>query len=266
MESHFEELLASRFECIWKLLGRDIPSTSVDVWHWCFAVIDAYETSIDDDPSIERIYQKLVDSGARYLPTTEEKRYILQAMFAVLCWTSATLKPVLGTEAIRSPRAIIDPDASDEETDISVASTALLAENCLRTFSSTDLRRPTSKMFNSYRVWPHNTANLEPEYSGIRAPDIATQAPSCNLEDVLHEPSLNYGSLSTISRVRIKWVDTLTAHLAFDRATRELSVYRYPSFCVAKILSKHKVKVLERYVHKIKLTRSWMSWTGLHPV
>ena len=39
-------------------------------------------------------------------------------------------------------------------------------------------------------------------------------------------------TLSTILRVRIHWVDTLSLHLDYNQATRNLSFFCFPSFCV----------------------------------
>lgn len=234
-----------RFKPIWTLIGRDPPSASFEVWHWCFAVIDAYEASTEQDPSIERTYQQLALKTQSYCASDEEKNYVLQAIFAVLCWTSATLKPVVGAEALQLPKAVINSDY--EELSLSQPAPILVAENCSYTYASTDLRRPTSKIFHSYRLRAENADDCESEQqSRVVGPEAVNTVPGYNHGNMLYESSLTYNSLCTIGRVRIKWVDTLTAHLAFDRSTRELSVYRYPSFCATKILSSRKVQILER--------------------
>jgi hypothetical protein len=253
LECCFQELLDLRFKPIWTLIGRDPPSASFEVWHWCLAVIDAYEASTDQDPSIERIYQQIALKMQLYSPSNEEKTYVLQAIFAVLCWTSATLRPVVGEEAIQLPKGAINSD-SEEEASLSQPAPVLVAENCSYTYASTDLRRPTSKIFYSYR--PRADRESEQPSRNV-GPAIVNTASGYNSGDMLYESSLNYSSLSMIGRVRIKWVDTLTAHLAFDGATRELSVYRYPSLCATKILSSRKVQILERYVHIISRPEEW---------
>lgn len=104
--------------------------------------------------------------------------------------------------------------------------------------ASCNLRRPIGNMFYSFRGHAQDTETSEhhPASSG-------TQISSGH---VLYESSLNYFSLYTIGRVRLQWVDTLTAHLAFDRSTRTLYVFRFPSFCVANILCKHDIQVLKK--------------------
>ncbi|KAM7213093.1 hypothetical protein V8F06_011516 [Rhypophila decipiens] len=273
LEICFRQLLKDTcFHIIWKLVGgQDVSSVQprpVHVWRWCFAVIQAYESlsETDNDPSIEKTYQRLCEhardktssalTGPPYRPSESEKLHILQAIFSVLCWTSMTLEPVIGEEHAKA-LPLLRPDVTGTEylggnSYSPECTTTLLARNCSHLYSSTDLRRPTSKMIRSFRprmdivedqyesaYTTHVISSLHPTQTGTAAPPID------NFEDRLYEPGLNYASLSTIGRVRIRWVDTLTAHLEFDRATRELSLFRFPSFCVAKILSQHKVHVLE---------------------
>jgi hypothetical protein len=44
--------------------------------------------------------------------------------------------------------------------------------------------------------------------------------------------------LHTLLRVNIRWVDTLSLHLDYDKSTRSLSLFRHPSFCVAMLQSR----------------------------
>lgn len=177
LEHCFQGLLASRFQCIWKLLGRAVPGTPDVVWHWCFAVLDAYESTQEKDPSIEGIYNQLCVTAGRNtpegentnLPKEEDRSNILQAMFAVLCWTSATLVPVLGGAIDLRPLPDLESEASsDGEASSPLTHTALIAENSSRAYSSTadDLRRPTSKMFNQYKT-PSQGTRLRTSRYGV---------------------------------------------------------------------------------------------------
>ncbi|KAH0556662.1 hypothetical protein GP486_005534 [Trichoglossum hirsutum] len=237
LESCFGELLDSRFDVVWKILRRDSPSATVDCWHWCFAVIEAFKALQDDDPSIEKAYQRLIEDAEESLHEIKahEKMQVLRAMFAVLCWTSATLKPLLDDEAMAATTNAANPGAAQKSS--------LAAENSSQIYSSRDLRRPISKMFYSFQN--HAKDVEEPEHHPACG---GTQSGGSISDDVLYQSSLNYFSLFTIGRVRLKWVDTLTAHLAFDRSTRTLSVFRFPSFCVANVLRGHDVKVLQKFV------------------
>lgn len=241
LELQFRELLDPCFEPIWQCLGRGVPKSSVEVWHWCFAVLNAYKSSNAPDPSLESIYKQMFHPAVQenldvqFNVSLEDKKWILQAIFAVLCWTSGTLRPIIGSTVLQQPQRVTVENALD----VVFTDDTLTAENCSRTCSASELRRPTSKLFRSYL--------FRSVGSSAQVLDN-TRTPKSTLEDMLHVSSLNYNSLSTIGRVRLKWVDNLTSHLAFDRTKRELSVYQYPSFCATKILSqKHRVDVLERY-------------------
>jgi len=47
--------------------------------------------------------------------------------------------------------------------------------------------------------------------------------------------SFNAHLLSTISRIKIRWMDCLACHLEFDDSTSTLYLFRYPSFCIANL-------------------------------
>lgn len=64
--------------------------------------------------------------------------------------------------------------------------------------------------------------------------------------DTIHESSVNFFSLHTVGRVRIKWVEDLTSHLAFDQQSRTLSVFCFPTFCVSSILRAQEVTILQQ--------------------
>jgi hypothetical protein len=157
-----------------------------------------------------------------------EKLQVLRAIFAVLCWTSATLKPLIGTP---------------ETVDLDTQAHFLEAENSSQKYSTKDLRRPISKMFYSFQ----NRAEYVEEFENH--PRNEFQGGEHSNSDMLYESSLNYFSLYTIGRVKLKWVDTLTAHLAFDRPTRTLSVFRFPSFCATNTLRTNGIKVLKECVN-----------------
>jgi hypothetical protein len=76
-----------------------------------------------------------------------------------------------------------------------------------------------------------------------------TQISGSGRNVVLYESGLNYFSLFTIGRVMLKWVDTLTGHLAFDRSTQTLSVFGYSSFCADSLLTAHEVKVISKCIY-----------------
>ncbi|CAK7200405.1 hypothetical protein SEUCBS139899_003100 [Sporothrix eucalyptigena] len=51
----------------------------------------------------------------------------------------------------------------------------------------------------------------------------------------LYPDQLNAYLLSTLMRVKFRWVDTLALHLDYDKSTRTLSLFSFPSICVAHL-------------------------------
>ncbi|KAL8926614.1 MAG: hypothetical protein Q9172_001713 [Xanthocarpia lactea] len=61
----------------------------------------------------------------------------------------------------------------------------------------------------------------------------------------LYLSTVNYRSLQTIGKIRIRWVDDLSSHLDFDSATRGLSVFRFPTFCALNTLRNSRDPVFD---------------------
>lgn len=233
MESRFGPLLDERFAIIWRIVpgnrGTSSPS-SIDAWGWVLAVLKAFQAleTREEDASIERACQQL----AHGLPAQEvahNRKQILQAIFAVLCWSSALLTPVM------------------EDGDQGGTALSLSAENSGRVYTAKDLRRPLSKMYHSFRqrlVGSDQESEFDPGQGGVAsAYNIILPGGS---DEVLYQSSLDYFSLYAIGRVKITWVDNITSHLVFDRPNRNLSVFAYPSFCVANVLGKPRIAALNR--------------------
>ena len=265
LEARFEGLLDPNFSFIWKLLNREAPTSVIEVWYWCLLVVRTFQRTKDPDSSIEKIYHVMLDTaredmasgGIECRPTDNDKRHVLQAIFAVLCWTSATLKPLVGANATRPAAAappLHDPNTTEEgSSNASSKSTVLSAENCSRIYSSSNTRRPIGSLFHTYRSRSHAAHSREQGTLETTLGGVDTQTASSTFEDMLYEPGLTYHSLLMAGHVQIRWVDTLTAHLYFNRSTRELSVFRYPSICAARIYSVQNIKVLERCVIQLNM-------------
>ena len=74
-----------------------------------------------------------------------------------------------------------------------------------------------------------------------RSPDI-TQVASENSKVAsswlpLYPTETNAYLLHTLLRVRIRWVDALALHLDYDKSSRTLSLFSYPTFCLVNLLS-----------------------------
>lgn len=223
LENKFEILLREEFDVIWRILKRKRPTEVLEGWHWCLAVLRGFLTlQADESVSMENVYQHLIKGRSAEF-SAFEKEYTLLAIFAVLCWTSMTLDPDLALdqteESTRNSRRLSFRAKGINKTDESQVPLSQTA------------RRPIIKVFRGLRVTCENS-----EHVGTAATD----------RDTIYESNVNFFSLYTIGRVRLRWVEDLTSHLAFDRQSRTLSVFCLPTFCVSSILRTQEIKVLQQ--------------------
>lgn len=232
LEECFNGLIERDYDVIWTVVGRIKPDKPLEVWYWCFAVINALhnETASESGdqaaeiPSLEKIYQTLTsaNSGNARNITPQQKTKALRAIFAVICWTSLSLKPILFDKQL--------PMTED-------APSTLKVDESSRALSLVQVsKRPVNKLFRSFR-------SIASEPSGEHIND------SLQYNGILYASSLNSHSLYTIGRLRIQWVDSMTAHLTWDRQNRTISIFRFPSYCAMSINRQGDVNVLQQWVH-----------------
>lgn len=78
---------------------------------------------------------------------------------------------------------------------------------------------------------------LAPQTS-VRRTDLQESISSSRNSDVIFERSLmRIHILTYFFNIKIKWVDTLIAHLEFNASEKELSIFRFPSYCLLFSLS-----------------------------
>lgn len=68
-----------------------------------------------------------------------------------------------------------------------------------------------------------------------------------NIQQAFHQQTevypkgFNAYTLNAVAGLRIKWVDALACHLEFNSTTKEISLFRFPSFCQSMLLRSTKV-------------------------
>lgn len=222
LEIQFKVLLRDDFNVIWKILSREKPTEAHECWHWCLAVLQEFQSlQANQNISMETAYKHLINDRLVEL-TDSEKDPILLAIFAVLCWTSMTLVPILEPEQTMETNLCLSFRAKGLKT-VKLSQTSL----------ESTAKRPIIKLFGILK-------SLIKDHDGVHAGSAATDT------DTIHESSVNFLSLHTIGRVRIKWVEDLTSHLAFDRQSRTISVFCLPTFCVCSILRTQQVQILQQ--------------------
>lgn len=87
-------------------------------------------------------------------------------------------------------------------------------------------RRPIAALLNGLGV-VHST----PGSSITRAAESV--GPSVVHLKALTSANISFSALKTLGRISIRWVDSMDGHLEFDAEHSILSLFRYPSFCIA---------------------------------
>lgn len=219
LEGSFDKLLGGDFAGIWPVINCPYPKHGSDCWPWLIAVLKVAKEQ-NDDSSIEDIWKHLVLQTCHDVGGQDQSRkdHEFVAIFAVLCWVTMTLNPVLHFN--KTPSSIyLDchiPNSKSERHRQKL-------DQC---------RRPIGAVFRNFK--PH-------------AWDTGTRY---NIEDRnLYEASLNYYSLHEFGKIRIGWVDTISDHLKFSPASRVLSLFRFPTFCVLRAIQcDEPCPILDRFV------------------
>jgi hypothetical protein len=210
-----EVLIKTEFDALWGILKCPTPTEADQCWEWCFAVLEAFRAPENDECSLERAYQTIIQKtgNSSHDFSSPDKVKVMWAIFAVLCWTSALLAP------------IDDTGTTDQTRDTDRITVQISSKIC----SANGIKRPFYKMVRAFRHIPGDSRPY------VGADSVAVDNPA-RFEDVLYESNLNYSALVTIGRVKLDWVYDLSSHLAFDRRRRTLCIFRFPSYCVAKLL------------------------------
>lgn len=176
----------------------------------------------ESSPSIDQVVEHLIEI---YLlnPSDEGSELSLQhrlLVFAILGWQSMLYLPSFGT-------------CPPEELAILQLEDQRISGLTFETFKvASDLaERPMAIFLKAY-------GNLLPAQS--QAWDKETNEPTeAALTWFPIDPlETNAHFLQMLLRVDVCWVDALSLHLEYDKSTRTLSLFRYPSLCVAMLESR----------------------------
>ncbi|PWY95534.1 hypothetical protein BO94DRAFT_580724 [Aspergillus sclerotioniger CBS 115572] len=217
--SWYQAWLSSQFE--------ELPSSILDIFHvdherctseshWeCFvsaflAISEciASTSAITIDGIIIQLLEKSVIATDASYDSLQYARYFV---FSVLGWQTMLFKPAHPTEPVHQ-LTIEEQRGCCEYTHMSLQQDMRVCE-----------QDPLSEFLMGFGV-------LLPSKNICLNDD----------QDVLHifhqqvevsARTFNAYNLSSITGIRIKWVDTLACHLAFNASTRELSLFQCPSFC-----------------------------------
>lgn len=70
----------------------------------------------------------------------------------------------------------------------------------------------------------------------------------------VHAKTFNAYTLSAVVGLRIRWVDALACHLEFNSVTKEISLFRFPSFCQSMLSRSSSKECLRGAIHACATT------------
>jgi hypothetical protein len=146
--------------------------------------------------------------------TFDSKRLLV---FAILGWQSMIYQPAFN---ICPPNQLaIHHDAGNPDSGLVFDEYTVSAEMC---------DRPLHVLLKSF-------GNLLPARSSNTALAAVESSKAAASWTALYPSELNAYLLHALLRVRFRWVDTLALHLDYDRSTRTLSLFSFPSMCISQL-------------------------------
>lgn len=213
-------------DCLNNLLAGDGTGDPVDlspncVFYRVFMAVDEYIRR-DDNLSIDEIVQYLTEDSI--LESTMVHPDVIPAqrllIFAIVGWQSMLYLPSFNTCSLRE--LAIHNDINQPDSTLVFDTFKISAELA---------DRPMATLLKGY-------GNLLPARSHeltIVASETSRMASSWL---PINPQETNAHLLQVLLRIDIRWVDTLALHLDYDKSTRTLSLFRYPSFCIAMLQSR----------------------------
>ncbi|KAF2228144.1 hypothetical protein BDZ85DRAFT_12283 [Elsinoe ampelina] len=205
VELSFVAIMDPKFDAAWSKVGRSRPLKLAECWEWVATVAKAMPLQLTDG-SISEVWQDLSARSAASTSTTSDSPAGNLILFATLLWTTMVFTPFIPS----------DLDASTAQLQ------ARRQDGTVHTLKDDSFERPLPTTFRQLRRimgakrWQHLIGEDEKD-------ELTPTS--------LFPSSLDYGSLSDICDVSIKWSDDLCSHLSLDPITRQLSIFRFPSFC-----------------------------------
>ncbi|KAK0610363.1 hypothetical protein B0T17DRAFT_110878 [Bombardia bombarda] len=231
LETCFLPLLSDEYAVVWHQLDRQRPRVAADCWRLFSDTCAAVRNSQDESTSIEDVWKRVCAQNMGPLspstpsPSPSPRRggpplshkafdacYI--SVFSILCWATMALQPKLSWSDFKEqpglmvcPRGL-DHDFQPIQSSVQRPIHAIFRQFC-RAMSRSRWRRPIG--------------------------EARTERPAA-----LEVACLNFASLRDIAKINPLWVSDLASHLDFDATTRQLSVYRFPTFCALSCVGEEK--------------------------
>lgn len=146
--------------------------------------------------------------------TTDAKRLLV---FSILGWQSMIYQPDFNV--CPSNQLVIHHEVGDPDSGLVYDTYTVPAEMS---------DRPLYVLLKGF-------GNLLPARSSNTAMAAVESSKAAASWTALYPDELNAYLLHTLLRVRFRWVDTLALHLDYDKSSRTLSLFSFPSMCISQL-------------------------------
>ncbi|KAJ5121671.1 uncharacterized protein N7515_009632 [Penicillium bovifimosum] len=180
-----------------------------------FEAIDDYTCGIEG-ASIDEITVHLRDTGV-FDSAEDQEHHQTLLVFAALGWASMLYQADFDLHL--ADELIINCDSDQPHSGIVFDTFKVPIELS---------DRPLSVLLKAFgQLLPAPSSN-SPYFASKTSSMVSVWQP-------LHPDETNAYLLHVLLRVHIRWVDVLALHLDYDKSTRTLTLFRYPSFCAAML-------------------------------
>ncbi|KAF1983117.1 hypothetical protein K402DRAFT_182852 [Aulographum hederae CBS 113979] len=185
-----------------------------DVHHLLVTIAGIFSEAEDAEISLMDFLELVLSKYGVSRPVPIDDDAGRRVLFAAMCWLTSTLTP--------------SKDISPNALCISILPKQ---SGFRRQHRMDDASRPVAKFLRGF---------------GNILPSADLRVAQGQQSELLHASVLNFYSLSTVGKVNIQWVDTLSAHLEFHSLSRTLMLYRFPTMCALHCLGDEELHCANR--------------------
>lgn len=198
-----------------------LPGTEGSAEHRCSgpflkAFLEVAEYAQSPSMTIDNIVDHLETEGLIDLNsnTPDDRRQACTFVFGVLGWQTMLYKPSIGNCPPEQFEVVDEQSGYRGEAFVA-----------LKQQAATCVRKQLQDFLMGFGVLlPKRNICLSVQPDEVQAFDQLM---------LVNPGEFNSYLLSSIGHVRVKWVDTMSCHMEFDRREKELYLFRFPSFCLA---------------------------------
>jgi len=206
----YNKWLEKRFRTLPTSLTARFPSPST--------IFDEVAKSAKDGHSIEAIATHLLSMDLIESKEAEDTRFLARFIaFAVVGWQTMLYAPAFGT---CPPSQLAIADVLDGYTG--------QAFMTLKQDGSRVRRHLSDFLLGFGLMLPKENLCLSGDAEDCQALEKLS---------IITPNEFNAALLQSLAKIKVRWIDVIAPHLEFDKATNTLFLFRYPSFCMANILS-----------------------------